>query len=69
MKQANLSTIYVDGMVWCRQVWPEDLQKYIKMAKIEKPNGRVTTDTRFQDIYSETEIENMTDEDKAVYLA
>lgn len=64
----QLSNIYVDSVLWCQDLWPSDLAKYLQIAKQENPTKKITVNTALRDIYSETEIENMCDEDRAHYL-
>lgn len=63
MKTANLSKIYVDGVLWCKDLYPEDLENYLNLAKKEHPNSKITTTSKVSSVYNEDDIANMSDEE------
>lgn len=61
--KAKLSVIYVDGMVWCKDLYPDDFEKYLNLAKKENPNSIITTTNSIKSVWGEDDIMNMSDEE------
>lgn len=61
--KAQLSVIYVDGKVWCKDLYPSDFEKYLNLAKKENPKSKITTTNTYKSVWSEDDIMNMSDEE------